>query len=65
MEGQQREPDLITPAELAQLLRCGRTKAYELLRSNAIPSYRVGRKRLTPRSAAIAWIHEQRDERGA
>ena len=34
---------LISPAELQDWLGCGRTKAYELLASAEIPSYRIGK----------------------
>jgi excisionase family DNA binding protein len=37
------DPDqLYTAAELAEILRCGTTNAYELLSSGAIPATRIG-----------------------
>lgn len=54
------ELEFLRPEEVARMLRCGRTKAYQLLRANSIPSYFVGRNRIVERSAVIAWLSEQR-----
>ena len=60
METNASEHEFLKPEEVAQLLRCGRTKTYELLRSNSIPSYFVGRNRIVRRSDVIAWLAGQR-----
>jgi len=43
------------------LLRCGRTKTYELLQTGEIPSYRVGRNRIVRRGDVLAWLGEHQD----
>ena len=58
------EHEFLTPEEVGRLLRCGRTKTYELLNSVAIVSYRVGRNRIVRRGDLSAWLSEQRDEVG-
>jgi excisionase family DNA binding protein len=45
MDSRVSEHEFLRPDEVARLLRCGRTKAYELLRTGEVPSYRVGRSR--------------------
>lgn len=35
-------PDVIRPAELSQMLHIGRTKTYQLIKSGAMPSRRIG-----------------------
>lgn len=50
---------LLTPRELAQVLRLGRNKTYELLASGAIPVIRVGRAIRVPRRAVEQWIADQ------
>lgn len=58
------EQEFLTPEEVGRLLRCGRTKTYELLQSGAIMSYRVGRNRIVRRSDLTAWLAGQREEAG-
>ena len=36
---------LLNPEEMAEVLGCGRTYAYELLRNQAIPSFKLGKLR--------------------
>lgn len=47
-----------TPAELPDLLRVGRDKVYELLRTGRLRSVRVGRRYLIP-SDAVADFFKQ------
>lgn len=35
-------PDVIRPNELSQMLHIGRTKTYQLIKSGALPSRRIG-----------------------
>lgn len=47
---------LLTPGEAAQLLGIGKTKVFELIRTGAVPSLRIGRARRIPRPAIDAFI---------
>jgi excisionase family DNA binding protein len=58
------EQEFLRPDEVARLLRCGRTKTYELLRTGEVPSYRVGRSRIVRRSDINVWLSEHQDEIG-
>lgn len=58
------EREFLTPTEAAELLRCGRTKIYEILGSGSLVSYRVGKKRIVKRAEVLRWIAEQRYEPG-
>jgi len=62
MEKEATSAEFLKPEEVSQLLRCGRTKTYELLQSGEIASYRVGRNRIVRRSDVVAWLAEQREE---
>lgn len=55
----ERNKDVLTPDEVAQHLKCGRTKTYELIAQNAIPSFRVGRLRRVRLADLEAYIDEQ------
>ena len=41
-------PDVLTPAEAAQVLRIGRSTMYRLIRENKIRHIKIGRKILIP-----------------
>jgi excisionase family DNA binding protein len=56
------EHEFLRPDEVSRLLRCGRTKTYELLRTGEVPSYRVGRSRIVRRSDINLWLSEHQDE---
>ena len=47
---------LLTVPELAQLLRIGRNKAYEVVATGALPVVRIGRLIRVPRAAVDRWI---------
>ncbi|MBR4626092.1 MAG: helix-turn-helix domain-containing protein [Ruminococcus sp.] len=47
----------LTPKEAADQLHISRSKLYQLLRENAIPSIRVGRKILIPTEELKRWLH--------
>lgn len=64
MNTQVSEREFLTPAEAAELLRCGRTKIYEILGTGSLVSYRVGKKRIVKRADVLRWIAEQRCEPG-
>lgn len=42
-------PDVLTPAEVANVLKLGRTTTYGLLRTGAISSIKIGRKIIVPK----------------
>jgi len=50
---------LLAPENAAQLLGCGRTHVYTLLRRGELKSIRVGRLRRIPRSEIEAYIMRQ------
>jgi excisionase family DNA binding protein len=64
METGSEEREYLKPLEAADLLRCGRTKIYEILQTGALPSYRVGRNRIIKRADVVAWLLSQRCEPG-
>ncbi len=64
MDSRVSEHEFLRPDEVARLLRCGRTKAYELLRTGEVPSYRVGRSRIVRRSDINLWLSEHQDDVG-
>jgi len=60
---------LLTVEEMAEILRIGRSSAYELCRQNEFPVIRIGRSIRIPKKALLDWIHQTSraknfDERG-
>lgn len=53
-------PIALTVPEVSCLLRVGRNRGYELIRSGAIRSIRVGRKIRVPRQAVLDFLSEAR-----
>jgi excisionase family DNA binding protein len=53
---------LLRPAEVADTLGIGRSKAYELIAAGHIPSIRVGASVRVPADALKAWISRQMGE---
>lgn len=54
---------LLTPEHAAKLLAVGRTKLFELLRTGAIESVRIGAARRIPAAALTAYVDRlRRDE---
>ncbi len=52
---------LLKPSEAAEVIGVGRTRIYELLRANAIPSRRVGKSIRIAVTALRAWAESQDD----
>ena len=50
------ERQLITVSETAKILGIGRTKAYELVRTNALPVVRLGKSIRVPKAALLRYI---------
>jgi excisionase family DNA binding protein len=55
----QASKELLSPEELAEVLGCGRTYAYQLLRVQAIPSFKLGKLRKVRRRDVERFIEEQ------
>lgn len=55
---------LLRPAEVAEALGLGRTMTYELLRSGAIATVRVGRVIRVPATAVREWIAKEAGRTG-
>lgn len=51
--------DILTPEEAMEALMVGKNTIYELLRSGAIPAFRVGSRWKIPRKAIDRFIDEQ------
>lgn len=65
MESKTEHRDLVTVDELIRWLRLGRTRTHELLRSGAIPSYKLGRRRLIRAEDVERWLEQNRYKSGA
>jgi excisionase family DNA binding protein len=53
------EPVLLRPAEAAALLGVSRSKLYQLIVANEIPSVRLTGSVRVPRRALLEWIEQQ------
>jgi excisionase family DNA binding protein len=53
---------LLTPEEVAALLKVGRTKVYELMDRGDLPSLKIDRCRRIPASAVPAFIQRRLEE---
>ena len=63
MNTEQEHRLLLRPTEVAESLGIGRSKAYELIASGAIPSIRLGGSVRVPLGALRDWIARQLPER--
>lgn len=52
-------PDVLTVAEVAQVLRVSRMLVYEKMRRGEIPSVKVGGRRITPKRAILKLLGEE------
>ena len=48
--------ELLTAKELQKIFRCGKNRAYDLLRSPAFPSIRIGGRYYVTVSAVKEWL---------
>ncbi len=55
---------LLTVEEMAEILRIGRSSAYELCRQNEIPVIRIGRSIRIPKKALLDWIEQKSKMKG-
>ncbi|HBG01891.1 MAG TPA: DNA-binding protein [Firmicutes bacterium] len=53
----------LTVSELTELLRIGRSSAYELCNSNQFPVLRVGKTIRIPKKGLHDWIDEQAQQK--
>lgn len=51
-------PVILTVPEVSSLLRVGKNRGYELVRSGAIQSIRIGRRIRVPRQAVLDFLSE-------
>lgn len=58
-ENRSEQPYLLSVDGTAEALGVGRATVYELIRTNELPSVRIGRRRLVPRGLMIEWIRER------
>lgn len=54
--------ELLTLAELEELLKVGRTTIYRLLSTREIPSYRIGRSVRVRRTDVDRWLEGRREK---
>jgi len=54
------QSSLLTVDETIQVLRLGRTRVNEMLRSGELPSYKAGRRRLIRRQDLETWLEEHK-----
>ena len=54
-------PDVLTPAEVANVLKLGRTTTYKLLQSGEISSIKMGRKIIVPKKFLDDFIQNYAD----
>ncbi len=59
-EKEQEQPVLLRADQVAQILALGRSKVFELLATQQIPSISIGRSRRVLREDLMAWIEKQR-----
>ena len=55
-------PEVLTIPEVMAALRLSRSKVYDLIRSGALRSFRVGRSRRVPVDALRAFIEHHTEE---
>lgn len=54
-------PDVLTPAQVAELLGMGRTATYQALRAGELPGARVGGRWLVPKPALLERLGVEAD----
>ena len=52
------ESDLLTLPEVAEYLRVGKTKTYQLLRKGTLPGRKVGKEWRVSKQRLEAWLHQ-------
>ena len=54
--------DMVTMEEMCEMLRIGRSKAYELLRAGEVEGFKKGRVWMIPKQAIIDFVENSRRE---
>ena len=49
-------PDVLTINDVMSILHIGRSKTYEMLKTNVIPNIRIGKKFVIPKKAMIDFL---------
>lgn len=49
-------PALLTVGEMSKILRIGRVKAYQIIKTPGFPSVKIGRSVRIPKKALLKWI---------
>lgn len=47
---------ILTPLDVAKILRISRNKAYEVVRSKGFPSFKIGKQYRVDREKFYAWL---------
>jgi len=56
------ETAFLTVAEAAAVIKVGRSKTYQMVRSGELPSVKIGRSRRVPARKLQDWIERKTDE---
>lgn len=55
--------DVLTVAELQEILNIGRNSAYALLQSGTLPSFRIGKKWRIPKDAVLHYLGQWKNKK--
>lgn len=55
------EPDVLTVHDTARILRLGKNKVYELIRSGQLPAMKLGKKLIIPKTILIDFMEDGRN----
>ena len=56
-------PLTLTAPEVGEVLGISRAAAYQLVRSEGFPSFKIGARILVPKDRLLAWIDQQVEDR--
>ena len=56
-------PLTLTAPEVGEVLGISRAAAYQLVRSEGFPSFKIGTRILVPKDRLLAWIDQQVEDR--
>lgn len=56
-------PLTLTAPEVGEVLGISRAAAYQLVRSDGFPSFKIGTRILVPKDKLLAWIDRQVEDR--
>lgn len=59
------EPEILTVAEAARLLRIGKNKTYELVKTGKLGSMKIGGRNLIPKLRLIQFLLNENDTENA